>query len=75
MIDTYLLEQLTAVHECGTLSAAAEKLHLTQPSLTRSMQKLETLFGVKLFDRGKNRIVLNENGVLAAECAKHILAE
>ncbi len=75
MIDTYLLEQLAAVHECGTLSAAAEKLHLTQPSLTRSMQKLETLFGVKLFDRGKNRIVLNENGVLAAECAKHILAE
>ena len=75
MIDTYLLEQLAAVHECGTLSAAAEKLHLTQPSLTRSMQKLESLFGVKLFDRGKNRIVLNENGVLAAECAKHILAE
>ena len=75
MIDTYLLEQLAAVHECGTLSAAAEKLHLTQPSLTRSMQKLETLFGVKLFDRGKNRIVLNDNGKLAAECAKHILAE
>ena len=41
MIDTYLLEQLTAVYECGTLSAASEKLHLTQPTLTRSMQKLE----------------------------------
>lgn len=75
MIDTYLLEQLTTVHECGTLSAAAEKLHLTQPSLTRSMQKLENLFGVKLFDRGKNRVTLNENGLLAAECAKHILDE
>ncbi len=75
MIDTYLLEQLITVRECGTLSAAADKLHLTQPSLTRSMQKLETLFGVKLFDRGKNRVVLNENGLLAAECAKRILDE
>ena len=70
MIDTYLLEQLTAVHECGTLSAASEKLHLTQPTLTRSMQKLEDIFGVKLFERTKNRVHLNENGRLAAECAR-----
>ena len=75
MIDTYLLEQLCAVLDCGTLSAASEKLHLTQPSLTRSMQKLEHLLGVRLFDRTKNRVRLNENGRLAAECAKHILME
>jgi DNA-binding transcriptional LysR family regulator len=75
MIDTYLLEQLCAVSDCGTLSAASEKLHLTQPSLTRSMQKLEDLLGVKLFERAKNRVHLNENGRLVAECAKHILME
>lgn len=75
MIDTYLLEQLCAVDECGTLSAASEKLHLTQPSLTRSMQKLESILGVRLFDRTKNRAVLNENGRLAAECARHMLLE
>ena len=75
MIDTYLLEQLTAVYECGTLSAASEKLHLTQPTLTRSMQKLEDIFGVKLFERTKNRVHLNENGRLAAECARQILIQ
>ena len=75
MVDTYLLEQLCAVNECGTLSAASEKLHLTQPSLTRSMQKLESILGVTLFERTKNRAVLNENGRLAAECARHILME
>ena len=75
MIDTYLLEQLSAVYDSGTFSAASEKLHLTQPSLTRSMQKLEDILGVKLFDRTKNRAILNENGRLAAECAKHILLE
>ena len=75
MIDTYLLEQLTAVYECGTLSAASEKLHLTQPTLTRSMQKLEDIFGVKLFERTKNRVHLNENGRLAAECARQIMMQ
>ena len=73
MIDTYLLEQLRAVYECGTLSAASEKLHLTQPTLTRSMQKLEDIIGVRLFERTKNRVHLNENGRLAAECARQIL--
>ena len=75
MIDTYLLEQLTAVHECGTLSAASERLHLTQPTLTRSMQKLEDLMGVRLFERTKNRVHLNKNGLLAAECARQILMQ
>ena len=75
MIDTYLLEQLTAVYECGTLSAASEKLHLTQPTLTRSMQKLEDIIGVKLFERTKNRVHLNENGRLAAECARQIVMQ
>jgi DNA-binding transcriptional LysR family regulator len=73
MIETYLLEQLTAFREYGTLSAAAEQLHLSQPSLSRSMRKLEEILGVSLFDRQKNRIVLNQTGLLAAEQAKRIL--
>jgi DNA-binding transcriptional LysR family regulator len=73
MIEIYLLEQLAAFREYGTLSAAAEQLHLAQPSLSRSMRKLEELLGVSLFDRQKNRIVLNQTGMLAAEHAKHIL--
>ena len=75
MVDSYLLEQLVAVYECGTLSAAAERLHLAQSSLSRSMQKLEAIFQVSLFDRRKNRISLNDAGRTAAECARHVLAE
>ena len=41
MLEIYLLEQLEAFARCGTLSAAAEELHLSQPALTRSMKKLE----------------------------------
>ena len=39
MIEIYLLEQLKAFHDCGTLSAASEQLHLSQPALSRSMKK------------------------------------
>lgn len=75
MIEIYLLEHLSAFHECGTLSAAAEQLHVAQPSLSRSMKKLEELLDVTLFERQKNRIILNETGKLAAEYAKRILDE
>lgn len=73
MIETYLLEQLLAFAEHGTLSAASESLHITQPTLSRSMQKLEQELEVTLFERTKNRMALNENGKLAAEYADRIL--
>lgn len=73
MIEMYLLEQLNAFYKYGTLSVAAEHLHLSQPSLSRSMQKLEAELGVTLFERQKNRIFLNDTGKLAAEHAVRIL--
>lgn len=74
MVEIYLLEQLDAFARCGTLSAAAEELHMTQPSLSRAMQKIEAELGVALFDRSKNRLSLNETGKLAASYAQRILA-
>lgn len=75
MIEIYLLEHLQAFHDCGTLSAAADQLNISQPSLSRSMQKLESLLGVTLFERQKNKISLNETGRLAAAYAKRILEQ
>ena len=73
MIELYQLEQLTAFAKHGTLSKAADELHMSQPTLTRSMQKLESEFGVSLFMRSKNRLEFNENGILAAEYAQKVL--
>lgn len=73
MIEMHFWEQLAAIAECGTLSAAAEKLYLTQPALSRSMKKLEEMLGVSLFGRGKNRIVLNDTGKMAASHAVRLL--
>ena len=75
MIETYLLKQLVTFAKCGTLSAASEELYISQPALSRSMQKLEEILNVKLFERRKNKITLNATGILAAERAEIILHE
>ena len=73
MIETYVLEHLAAVGKFGTFSKAAEELNTSQPTITRSMQKIEDELGVKLFDRTKNRISLNELGIEASRYAKSIV--
>ncbi|QCP53221.1 LysR family transcriptional regulator [Trinickia violacea] len=50
-MNTRDLEAFVAVVESGSMVRAAQKLHLTQPGLTRRMQSLETLLGVELLDR------------------------
>lgn len=74
MIEMYVLEQLAAVARCGTLSAAAQVLHITQPALSRAMQKLESETGVFLFERTGNSIRLNALGEEAARRAEDILS-
>lgn len=46
----------------GTISRAAEELYVTQPSITKSIQKLETQLGCKLFMRTSKGMVLTEEG-------------
>lgn len=75
MFELYQLEQLLAVAECGTLSRAAEHLHISQPALSRSMQRLEAELQVTLFDRQKNKIELNENGRMAVDYARKIMEQ
>ena len=73
MVEIRLLEQLAAFAEYGTLSEAAERLHTSQPTLTRSMKQLEDELGVTLFVRSKNHLTLNETGLRAAEYARQVL--
>lgn len=73
MIELNQLEQLVCIAKNGTISKASEELLISQPALSRSMQRLETDFDVQLFDHYKNKVVLNKNGELAVEQAKKIL--
>lgn len=74
MIDIYMLEQLKTFAECGTLSAAADILNTSQPSLTRSMKRMEDELGVVLFTRSKNHLGLTQTGKMAAQYAAQLLS-
>ena len=69
------LRQLDEIARCGTLQAAAERLHLSQSALSRSLKRLEEDLGQSLFDRTRNSMQINANGRLALEHARLILAE
>lgn len=75
MLNLPELHQFVTYAEYGTLSAAAEILHISQPTLTRTMKHVEESFGAPLFHRGKNRIELTETGRLAVAQSRHLLEE
>lgn len=73
MIEFNQLKHLVAIAKNKTISKAAEELLISQPGLTKSMQRLEEDLGLSLFNRKKNKIELNDNGLLAVEFAKKFL--
>ena len=62
------MRAFVAVVEEGGLSAAARRLHLSQPALSQTIQSLERQFGVKLLTR-------SSTGVTATEAGMNLLAE
>lgn len=72
-MNRQLLEQLIYFKKYGTLADVADKLLITQPTVTRGMQKLEDKLCVKLFKRSVNKLTLTKTGELAAEEAKKLL--
>ena len=74
-MDLSQLEQIVAVADRGTISAAAEATHVSQPTLSRSMRQLEAELGCGLFERTRNRARLNDAGRVVVEHARAILAE
>ena len=63
-MDIRTMQYYLAVVREGTISGAAESLHVAQPSLSRQMKELEEDLGVSLFERGNRRITLTEEGMI-----------
>lgn len=75
MFELRQLEHFLAVVECGTVSKAGEKLNITQPALSRSLQNLEYELKTPLFSRSKNKVTLTKTGEFAADYARKILSQ
>jgi DNA-binding transcriptional LysR family regulator len=73
-IDWNLARAFCVTAECGSLSAAARKLGLTQPTLSRQVAALEAMLGVMLFERLGKRLALTNAGVRLLEPARAMAA-
>ncbi len=73
--DLKKLAQLVAVADAGSISRAAERLHITQPALSRNIASLEKQLGVRVFERGRGGATLTEAGALAVDTARSLLRQ
>ena len=74
-MDTNQLTAFIAVAETSSFSLAAERLHLTQPAISKRIAVLEQMIGNSLFDRIGKRVILTEAGQILLPRAKKILRE
>ena len=67
------LEILLAVHRTGSITAASEALHLTQPTVSMQMKKLVDAIGLPLYDQLGRKLVFTEAGEAVVVSAREIL--
>ncbi len=69
-LDWSLIQSILAVAEAGSLSAAARRLGLSQPTLGRQIQAAEAVLGVTLFQRHARGLELTDTGLSLIEPAR-----
>ncbi len=74
-MELHQLRYAVAVAETGNFTRAAERSHVTQPSLSQQIINLESEIGHKLFHRLGRKAVLTEAGTVFLERARRILVE
>lgn len=72
-MELRVLQYFLAVAQEQSISAAAQSLHLTQPTLSRQLKELEETLGKQLMIRGGRTITLTEEGLHLRKRAQEIL--
>ena len=67
------LQIFVAVADCGKMRAAAERLHISQPSVSQAVRYMESYYNIKLFERLSQRIYITETGKKLLPYARHII--
>ncbi|NET33196.1 MAG: LysR family transcriptional regulator [Cyanothece sp. SIO1E1] len=72
-MDLYQIKYFLAIAETGSFTKAADRLFVSQPSLSTGIRKLEQELDVTLFNRGGRGVVMTPAGKLFLEKAQQIL--
>jgi DNA-binding transcriptional LysR family regulator len=72
-LDLRRIRHFVALGEAGSFRRASERLHMTQPPLSVSIQKLEKELGTRLFDRGAAGVTLTTAGQAVLREARRLL--
>ena len=72
-MEIRVLKYFITIAREQNISAAAEKLHLSQPTLSRQIKDMEDELGKQLFIRGNRKITLTEDGMILRKRAEEIL--
>ena len=73
-MDIKELTNFIAIAENGSISKAARELHISQPPLTKQLQRLETELNVTLFERTSNGVTLTKKGRMFYRRALSLIA-
>lgn len=73
--DLTLLRAFVSIVECGSISAGARQMRITQPTLSRQLRTLENLCGAALLRRDTHQMSVTETGNRLLADAKAILAQ
>src|SRR5687767_5467928 len=73
-VNLDLLRTLFSISEFGSLSKAAQQMHVSQSTLTRQMQALETEIGGQLLERGHSGVALTAAGHTLLEGMRPVVA-
>lgn len=73
MLEMFKLEQFVVLAHHRSYTTAAAALHVSQPTLTRTIQGLERTVQAKLFDRGRNGVALTDIGTDLLRHAEDLL--
>lgn len=72
-MELRVLRYFLAVAREENITAAAERLHVTQPTLSKQLKELEDELGKTLFIRGKRKITLTDEGMFLRKRAQEIV--
>ncbi|MBF4692677.1 LysR family transcriptional regulator [Fusibacter ferrireducens] len=66
------LKIMTIVADLGSMTEAAKKLYISQPSVSQAIREIETHYNIKLFERFSKKLYITDSGKQYLNYARHI---